>query len=315
MQWPEWLFGLRAEVDDHRALLGDLTAAHTPIVWTQHNLTPHFNDPERYDPIYSLWAEACDVAIHHSHWGLEQVTARYAFKPDCRHVVIAHPHFGDLMGPNARVERDAAAAALNLTATRRERGLPDNPRLRIGVIGAPRPQKSLDLVIAAVEQSRRDDIELVVWSHAFGDEMSNDPRVVGEIYDHVDRSIYDLRLAAVDVIALPFVDHTMLGTGTAADLVAAGVPALASHWPYLAEALGAGAILAGQTVASWTDAIERLDHDALAAARAALRQRRSAVSSATIGAATVGVIADLLGPLKPPQRLPLRTSDTVGRTP
>ena len=64
------------------------------------------------------------------------------------------------------------------------------------MIGAPRKEKSLELVMDAVRRSHRDDIELVVWSMSFTDVAPDDPRIVASVYENVDRDVYDLRLAA-----------------------------------------------------------------------------------------------------------------------
>jgi hypothetical protein len=171
------------------------------------------------------------------------------------------------MTANAALPRDEAATRLGLTST---------PSIRIGMIGAPRRQKDVQLVIEAFLAADRDDVELAIWSMSFLDAMPDDPRIVTHVYEDVPRDVYDLRLAACDVIALPFVEHTMLATGTASDLVATATPGLASGWPYLTEHLGELGILAGDTLESWTDALRRLDRatlDAAAAAAPALADR------------------------------------------
>ncbi len=181
--------------------------------------------------------------------------------------MIPHPHFGPALTPSLSTDREEAASRL---------GFDDDaepPAIRIGVIGAPRKEKDVQLVIDAVIASGRDDIHLAVWSLSFTDAMPDHPHISAEIYDNVDRDLYDLRLAACDAIALPFTAHTMLGTGTASDLVAAGIPGLVSDWPYLAEHLGGLGIAMGNTLGEWTDAI-RGAHPR--AARRCRRPRRRA---------------------------------------
>lgn len=292
LHWPEWAFGLELTGEQHRRIAEAIRYEGVKVAWTQHNLTPHLDNPGLYEPIYQVWAQACDLAIHHSEWGRDLATSRYEFAAPCRHVVIPHPHFGELADPSLHsIDRDEAAKRVGLDTT---------PALRIGVIGAPRRQKHLDVVIEAVEGCTRDDVELVIWSHSFLDELSSDPRIVGHRYDNVDRQTYDLRIAACDVIALPFIEHSMLGTGTASDLVGLATPALVSDWPYLHEYLGDAAIRAGQSVGSWRAAIDGLDAATLNASRRAMSARQAALSPTAIGALTADAIVDLCGPLGRP---------------
>jgi glycosyltransferase involved in cell wall biosynthesis len=295
IHWPEWCFGYGTSLDDHTRIAARLRRQGTKIVWTQHNLTPHLDEPDVYDPIYQVWADACDLAIHHSHWGLEQVTARYRFRDGCRHEVIPHPHFGPAMTPAAHTSRDDAAERLGL------RTGADAPALRIGVIGAPRKEKDLGLVVEAVRASGRDDIELVLWSLSFADSFGPDARIVTNVYDNVDRERYDLQLAACDAIALPFTRHTMLGTGTASDLVAAGVPGLVSDWPYLTEHLEGLGIPMGETTPSWTAAIDRLTTDRLSEAAAHAPALRDRYDPTRIGLSTARAI-EALGIMAPSWR-------------
>ena len=287
IHWPEWCFGYGTSVEDHARIASRLRRQGTKIVWTQHNLTPHLDEPDVYDPIYQVWADACDLAIHHSHWGHDRVTARYRFRDDCRHEVIPHPHFGPALTASIDAPRDAAAERLGL------RTGADAPAIRIGVIGAPRKEKSLPLVMEAVRRSARDDIELVVWSMSFTDVAPDDPRIVASVYDNVDRELYDLRLAACDAIALPFDGHTMLGTGTTSDLVATGIPGLISDWPYLAEHLGGLGITMGADVEEWTAAIDGLTRAQLDEAAGFAADLRRRYDPARIGLATAVAIEAL----------------------
>ncbi|MFN8051481.1 MAG: hypothetical protein U0Q22_08605 [Acidimicrobiales bacterium] len=286
LHWPEWCFGFGRRLDEHQAIAARLRSEGTRIAWTQHNLTPHLDEPDVYDPIYQAWAEVCDLAIHHSDWGRRQVLERYEFADDCRHVVIPHPHFGPLVTPNAHVDRDEAARLLGLDAG-------PAPAIRIGIIGAPRKEKDVQLVIDALLASGRDDIQLAIWSMSFTDAVPDDPRIVTELYANADRATYDLRLAACDAIALPFTGHTMLATGTASDLVATGTPGLVSDWPYLVEHLGDAGIAMGQTVESWAAGLASLDADRLRDAAAATAALQDRYAPERIAAATADAIEAL----------------------
>jgi glycosyltransferase involved in cell wall biosynthesis len=61
----------------------------------------------------------------------------------------------------------------------------------------------------------------------------------------------------------------MLATGTVADAVAHGLPALVSGWPFLTEYLGDAAIALGETPDDAAAIIDALDDATLARARAA----------------------------------------------
>jgi len=287
IHWPEWCFGYGTPLEDHQRIATRLRSQGTKIVWTQHNLSPHLDEPDVYDPIYQAWADACDLAIHHSEWGMAAVRDRYRFRDGCRHEVIPHPHFGPALTPAIHTPRDEAAAHLGL------RHGDDGPAIRVGVIGAPRKEKELALVVDAVRSCGRDDIELVLWSLSFTDPVPDDPRIVAHVYGNVDRDVYDLRLAACDAIALPFSGHTMLGTGTTSDLVAAGIPGLMSDWPYLHEHLGGLGIDMGRSVDDWTAALRELDHDRLAAAAACAAELRDRYDPARVGLATAVAIEQL----------------------
>jgi glycosyltransferase involved in cell wall biosynthesis len=99
--------------------------------------------------------------------------------------------------------------------------------------------------------------------------------VIAEQYRGCDAATYATRLAACDALAVVFdPDGDMLATGTAADALGIGLPALTSDWGYLSETLGAGAIPCGHTAASIAATLDELTPDRLAAAAAAMAAQR-----------------------------------------
>jgi hypothetical protein len=68
----------------------------------------------------------------------------------------------------------------------------------------------------------------------------------------------------------------MLATGTVADAIGVGVPALVSDWPYLTETLGGAGIRVGHTAGEIAPALDALTREQLDAARAATGALRSA---------------------------------------
>lgn len=253
LHWPESM--LPCELERHRAFIDALRSAEVRIVWTQHNLIPHARDP-RWEPIYKAWAAAADAIIHHSEWGRSRALARHRYAPHARHVVIPHGHFGSLMSDVAAVDRSVVEDSLGLRS-----GV-----LRLGVIGAPRPEKRADIAMAAVAASSRDDIELLVTTDL---PAPADRRVVVLPFERVSREEYNRRLAVIDVLVMPFDDGEMLTTGTVGDAVGLGLPSLVSAWPYLAEALGDAGIPYGSSVSDLARCIDALDAPRLERARKA----------------------------------------------
>ena len=259
LHWPEW-FGF----DDaavHEELVATLADHGIPVVWTAHNLTPHEKRPDVYDPIYQRWAETADAVIHHSVWGRDRMLARYRFRPDCRHEVIEHGHFGDRWREAATLTRAEAEQRLGL----------EPAAIRIGLVGAPRADKRVREFLDGVVASSRDDLQVVCWSLGFGESAPADPRIaIAEQYRGADERTYATRLAACDAIALPFdPEGEMLATGTIADAIGLGIPTLVSDWPFLTEMLGTAGIPTGHTANEIATALGRLDRATLDAAAAA----------------------------------------------
>ena len=165
MHWPEWV--VFDDLSAHERLLEDLRDHGLPIVWTAHNLTPHEQRPEVYDPIYAAWARDAAAVIHHSEYGKARMLARYEFGDGCRHEVIPHGHFGEMWEAAGIPEREVAEAALGLAPC----------ALRIGIVGAPRVDKLVQAVLDGVAACERDDVQLVCWSLGPDDSVPDDPRI------------------------------------------------------------------------------------------------------------------------------------------
>lgn len=264
LHWPEW-FGFD-DASAHAELIATLADRGIPVVWTAHNLTPHDRRPDVYDPIYQQWATAADAVIHHSDYGRERMLARYSFRPECRHETIVHGHFGDLWPAAHTMTRAEAEHRLGFEPT----------NIRIGLVGAPREDKKVLEFLDAVTGCTREDIQVACWSLRIDQTAPDDPRiVVADRYRGVDDVSYATRLAACDVLAFPFdPDGDMLATGTVADAIGVGTPALVSEWPFLTEMLGDAGIPCGHQAADITrtlDSLTRADVDIAAAAMRALR--------------------------------------------
>ncbi|HPU39253.1 MAG TPA: glycosyltransferase [Microthrixaceae bacterium] len=284
LHWPEWL--AFDDLDSHRAIVADVRARRVPVVWTAHNLTPHEKQPEIYDPIYELWAANVDAVIHHSRAGMQQFLARYRTRPETRHVVIPHGHFGATWADHLPISRAEAEAALGLSST----------ALRIGLVGAPRSEKLVSEFLRGVAASTRADIEVVCWSLDRTDEVPDDDRIaIAERYEMVRPDVYALRLAACDVLAMPFdPDGEMLATGTVFDAIGLGLPVLRSDWEFLTEVLGDAAIPVGHTAASVAAALDDLDAETVHAAAIAAELRRDELGWDVISSRTLALFEDVL---------------------
>jgi glycosyltransferase involved in cell wall biosynthesis len=266
LHWPEWCTGL--DPDRARRVAEAVHSAGVRIAWTQHNRAPHHAPDD--DRAYHAWAEAADLVLHHSEWGMAEMRARLPFRDDALHRVVAHPHFASLGGVAHHPDPSIRAAA----RTRAEAELGLAPvRLRVGVVGAPRPGKDTALVIDGVARCRRDDVGLLVLS-GDGEEVPDDPRITVLAHEHVDRDTYEHRLACIDVLVLPLEGGSYLTTGQVADAVGAGLPALVSPWPYLHEVLGDAAIPYGRTADELAATLDGLDDDQLDRASLASRELR-----------------------------------------
>lgn len=282
LHWPEWL-----AFDDlalHQAMIAELADHDLPIVWTAHNLTPHEKRAGIYDPIYAAWAQAAAAVIHHSAWGEQIMRARYAFGPDTRHEVVPHGHFGRMWSKAGLPSRADAEHRLGLQPT-------PAGGLRIGIVGAPRAEKMVQAVLDGVAAATRQDIELVCWSLGRGETVPNDPRIaIAESYAMADRSAYATRLASCDVLALVFdPDGEMLATGTAADALGLGLPALRSDWGYLVEHLGDAGLAVGQSPESIAVALDGLTPERVAQAKAAAEARKVSLDWSPVAAQTAAL--------------------------
>jgi glycosyltransferase involved in cell wall biosynthesis len=171
------------------------------------------------------------------------------------------------------------------TEIEQEEGWP-RAKLRLAVIGQPRAEKNVRLVIEAVEACRRTDVHLV--ARATTDVTSADPRVTVE-YGHQPDRRFRRRMAAFDAIVLPFTSEGMLTTGTVFDCIGSGTAALTSHWEFLNQVLGDAAVRYGHTAEDLAACIDNLTDDRLANARSAVASLRddydwSAIALRTLAA-------------------------------
>ena len=256
MAWPEWWSG----VDPQRTaeVLEQVKSTGTAIVWTQHNLLPHFFKTDEAAASYQLWAEAADAVIHHTEVGREVALAAYDYGARTNHHVISHGHWGREYETVADVNRELVELG--------EGWAPCG--LRVAVIGTPRVEKDLQLVVDAVAACARDDIQLVIRVD-LSVAVPDDPRIIAE-FGHLDFSQYLRRMKAFDAVILPFAPSGMLTTGTAFDCIGAGVPAITSNWDFFDETFAGADIRYGESVEDLARCLNNLTPEDLDRSRQAL---------------------------------------------
>lgn len=287
LHWPEWF--VNDDLGAMRRFLDLLARQRIRLVWTQHNLVPHWEDPA-FEELYAMVAGSADAVVHHSRWGMDRARERYEYRADSIHRVIPHGHFGNLLDGWS----DATRAAARREA---EAELDLQPcKIRIGIIGAPRREKQTVEFMEAFARCERDDLGLLVLSLT-DDEVASvpdDPRIRALPYEYVDRATYNRRVAALDAIALPFApEGTMLTTGVVADVVGLGIPALSSDWPFALEALGDAAIRWGNTSDQLVDVLDTLDPAQLERAAAASRALQTTTSWEQVATQTLALLEDV----------------------
>lgn len=280
LHWPEWLHGPDLAV--HRAFVEQLKASEVRIVWTQHNRAPHRKEPG-YEAVYQLWAENADAAIHHSRWGEAWMRRTFAYGEHTLHRVIPHGHFGNLTGDAGRIDRAEAEAELGLVPC----------AARIGVIGAPRKEKKVQMLMEAFAAAAPDGFQLFVPCLGPDETPPDDPRIVTLPFAHVPREVFNRRLATLDCLAMPIEGGDYLTTGQFADAVGWGLPALTSDWPFLVETLGEAAIVYGRGRADLERCLAGLDVRRLARAAAASRVLQAPLGWDAIGSRTADLLEEL----------------------
>lgn len=276
--WPERWVGLDPAAS--RDAIDQLRAAGVRIVWTQHNLLPHRDRSEDALHTYSLWAEAADGVIHHSHHG-KQVALAFHRYPRARHYVIPHGHWGSYF-PTVTPDR---------SLVEEEEGWPSAP-IRLAIIGQPRVEKALQTVVDAVASSGRDDVQLVARLSA-ETRVPPDPRIIAT-YGHLDARRYYRRLAAIDGVILPFDGDTMLTTGTAFDCIGGGIAPIASPWGFLRETFEEAAIWYDGTQGDLVTCLRSLTPDRLRAVGRAARSLQSRHDWKVIGEETSRAFEDIV---------------------
>ena len=204
--------------------------------------------------------------------------ATYSYGTHTEHHIIAHGHWGR--------EYEAVANSTREDVELSEGWAPCG--LRVAVIGTPRVEKDLQLVVDAVAACRRDDIQLVIRVD-LSVAVPDDPRIIAE-HGHLDFNQYLRRMKAFDAVILPFAPSGMLTTGTAFDCLGAGVPAITSDWDFFDETFEGADIRYGSTVEDLTRCLDELSPEDLDRSRQALIERRPGFDWDPIAEQTLAVL-------------------------
>jgi len=264
LHWPEHF--LRTDLAAHERMIRCIKQSDVRIIWTQHNLLPHLAEQrENAQEIYQAWAQAADAVVHHSESGKKRVMDQYRFNPKAIHRTIMHGHFGNLMSARNRADRAEVESELGMKPC----------ELRIGIVGAPRIEKNVQLFMDAFAASTREYLQLMVTSLSGDESIPDDSRITAIDYEMVDRKIYNKRLSAIDVLAFPIAQGDLLTTGVVGDAIGCGIPGLITSWDFLSESLQAAGIPMGDSQEEMTAAINSLNTEQIrsgAAAATALQQ-------------------------------------------
>jgi hypothetical protein len=255
LHWPEHS-GLSDDLNEHQRFINCLRELGIPIIWTQHNLKPHSNNPN-FIPIYRTWAAVTAAAIHHSNWGFNRVRTEYDFPASTLHAVIPHGHYGAIMQEIPSLDRATCERELGMAQC----------DLRLGIIGHPRQERRIQMAMDAFAACRRRDLklQLAVFSlqpeHRIPRIENSNLRICAWPYSPTEQKTYNKRISTFDLLMCPVVlepNGSTLTSGIASDAIGAGRGALISDWPYLQEYMGAAGILYGRTAKDLTDASSAL---------------------------------------------------------
>ena len=279
VHWPEWWQG--PDLDRNARALAALRDAGVRIVWTKHNFAPHYFRGKEGRELYRMWAKAADAVIHHTEWGMQKALASYEYGEQTLHRVIAHGHWGSRHALYRDVDRAQTEASLGLSPC----------AIRLGVIGAPRVEKDVQLVLDAFHACSRQDLQLFV-ACVSGEDVPDDPRIHAIDSTHVPEHVYQQRLSVIDALVLPF-DEGMLMTGTAFDAIGAEKAAIISDWPVLHEVFGEAAIGFGSTREHLTRCLESLTAEQVAASQRGMQDCKRRTEWAEIAAQTFELLDEV----------------------
>ena len=289
VSWPEHLFGspkpeeMQAFDARNFKFIEEFGHSEVRIVWTMHNRCPHMWDEARGRKLYEAWARIADGIIHHSEWGMKLTRAELPFRADAKHVVIPHGHFGaQRVATRSRVEIESSLALPPCT-------------MRFGVTGGWRPDKQLELIMAAFTKAARPGQQLVVTAYTKDTVKPDDSRIV-----FLPRNGFMSREMITDythicdaLVSAHSGKKSNLTSGIIADAIGAGIPMLAPHWEFFHEMLGNAAFYHDNTVDSLAAAFASITEPDLERGKLAFRALQPAFAWPALAAKTLAFYRSL----------------------
>ncbi len=236
--WPEHLFsaghvGNVEEFDEMYArLVEQIGKSGVKVAWTLHNRRPHNETGwprPRAEAMYRNWAAITDLAMHHSHCGMERVVNELPFKIGCRHIVLPHAHYGHDLPEVNRAELDSKYK------------LPPC-KVRFGLLGRYQAEKQIELCMQAFSAAAMPEQQLVVTAYRGDTVRPDDPRIIflprekwmtrAEIIEH--NLLCDALLSAHS-------GENYLTSGLVGDAIGMGLTMFAPEMPFFREIMGEAA--------------------------------------------------------------------------
>ncbi len=266
-------------------LLTRLRDAGKKIVWTMHNRRPHAWPAEDGRALYRAVAPLVDAAIHHSHCGMKLMLTELPYRPDCRHVVIPHGHFG------AQMQIEATRASLE------DKFKLQPCAIRFGVLGRYQPEKQVEQIIRAFRSVNRPDLQLVLTAYKEGIELGDagDPRIVRLPREQwMTRSEIAEHNKVCDALVSAHTGDTYLTSGVAADAIGVGLAMVCPAWDYFREIVGKASIEYDGTEKSLADFFASVTPEQIHQAQRATAPLREAYSFDRVAKLHFGLFESLL---------------------
>jgi hypothetical protein len=197
-----------------------------------HNSRPHFWPTAAGGELYARMARLAHAVIHHSEWGMREITAALPYRDDAIHAVIPHGHYATEL--TIHDDRSECERQLGLAPC----------ALRFGVIGRPQSEKRVPDVADAFLAGAGADRQLLVGAVAWGETFPADPRLVIHPRSRwLTREKIAMQVKCCDCLVAWHGGGSYLTSGLVADAIGAGIPMLVNgDWGFWRAVLGDAAL-------------------------------------------------------------------------
>jgi hypothetical protein len=235
--WPEHLLanpspGCSSHIGETLELLESLGRSGALVVWTMHNRRPHFWPEDAGNALYARMARLASAVIHHSKWGMREMTEAFPYRNNAIHDVIPHGHYSaELTIREDRIECERRLGLAPCT-------------LRFGVLGRPQPGKRVADIARAFLAGAGVDRQLLVTAVGPDERLPSDPRVARRPRSHwLAREEIAMQVKCCDCLVAWHGGGSHLTSGLVADAIGRGIPMLVNaDWEYWREIMGTAAI-------------------------------------------------------------------------